>query len=56
MRLMQGAQQMNKHKLFKPIDIVIYFNAVVFIASGISAIYAQAGLWGFFFFVSTKLY
>lgn len=43
---------MSKHKLFKPIDIVIYFNAFVFIASGISAIDAQAGLWVFFFFVA----
>lgn len=43
---------MNKHRLFKPIDIVIYFNAVVFIASGISTVNAQATLWIFFFFVA----
>ena len=43
---------MSKYRLFKPIDIVIYFNAIVFVGSGVAAINTQTTLWVFFFFVA----
>ena len=43
---------MNKQTLFKPIDVVIYFNAAIFLASGILALNANSSHWIVFFILS----
>lgn len=53
MKFQSGGKTMSRNSFFKPLDSIIYFNTIVFIGSGISAINAQSKIWTLFFFLAS---